>query len=207
MQILIIYDKILRYLKEKQATIAIFFKKIYLTLPISVGILINVPFIKNYLANKVFLSSFIFVITILYFILIISVYYYNLSVFKDKYTTIYSKITHLKRVLYSYFYIIFLFGNLFYVSHFSKSIFIQENNLQTTSYFNFKEDYNYDDYGDSMTLFLNSIYLSVATVTSTGYGDIVPNSVYGRFLVSIEALLGQITIGLSMVLWVSRKEQ
>ncbi|MDF2700196.1 MAG: hypothetical protein K0Q49_1752 [Haloplasmataceae bacterium] len=43
--------------------------------------------------------------------------------------------------------------------------------------------------------FINSIYFSVITFTTLGYGDITPQTSLGQIFVSIEALLGAFTIG------------
>jgi hypothetical protein len=44
--------------------------------------------------------------------------------------------------------------------------------------------------------FIRMLYLSSITITTVGFGDIVPTSSYTRILVSIEAVLGIILIGL-----------
>ena len=43
---------------------------------------------------------------------------------------------------------------------------------------------------------LESIYFSVVTITTLGYGDIYPHGSFGKLLVSIEAIFGIIIIGL-----------
>lgn len=44
--------------------------------------------------------------------------------------------------------------------------------------------------------FIESIYFSVVTITTLGYGDISPSTDAGRILTGIEALLGIVSIGL-----------
>ena len=39
-------------------------------------------------------------------------------------------------------------------------------------------------------------YLSAATITTLGYGDIVPITTTARMWVAVEAILGVVTIGL-----------
>ena len=45
-------------------------------------------------------------------------------------------------------------------------------------------------------IFLDSIYFSIVTITTLGYGDIVPHSLLIKILVSLEAILGIVLIGL-----------
>lgn len=45
-------------------------------------------------------------------------------------------------------------------------------------------------------LFADFLYFSIITITTTGYGDILPNATYVRCLVAIEILLGTIIFGL-----------
>ncbi len=44
--------------------------------------------------------------------------------------------------------------------------------------------------------FCDFLYFSIITITTTGYGDILPNTTYVRCLVSLEILLGTIIFGL-----------
>ncbi|WP_419776786.1 potassium channel family protein [Malaciobacter marinus] len=44
--------------------------------------------------------------------------------------------------------------------------------------------------------FLNSVYFSIVTITTLGYGEITPKSELGMILVSSESILGIIIIGL-----------
>ncbi|ALU41930.1 potassium channel family protein [Pseudoalteromonas rubra] len=49
---------------------------------------------------------------------------------------------------------------------------------------------------DTEGQFLRMLYLSVVTITTLGYGDIVPTTELNRFLVGLEALLGIVLAGL-----------
>lgn len=52
------------------------------------------------------------------------------------------------------------------------------------------------------TSWYDGIYFSVVTITTLGYGDIVPGAGLGRFLVTTEALFGVIVLGLFLnALW------
>lgn len=50
------------------------------------------------------------------------------------------------------------------------------------------------DYGDHETWY-SPIYFSFVTLTTLGYGDIVPSSIVGQFLVSFQALTGYMGLG------------
>ena len=51
-------------------------------------------------------------------------------------------------------------------------------------------------YGNTYSNIIKMFYLSVVTITTLGYGDIVPTTNFTRLLVSIESILGIILIGL-----------
>ncbi len=71
-------------------------------------------------------------------------------------------------------------------------------NLHTSNnaYFNFKSEYV-----NNIDLYVNCIYLSITNITTIGYGENISNYAYGKFLIAIEAMIGQIMWGLSMTLW------
>lgn len=46
------------------------------------------------------------------------------------------------------------------------------------------------------TVFVDAMYMSVVTITTVGFGDIVPSTVVSRGLVALEALTGVGFIGL-----------
>jgi len=50
--------------------------------------------------------------------------------------------------------------------------------------------------GDMDGLFWRMFYLSTATITTTGYGDIVPLTDLARGMVALESILGIVLIGL-----------
>lgn len=58
-------------------------------------------------------------------------------------------------------------------------------------YFFLKSDFNHDDFG-----FVESMYLSVVTITTLGYGDITPNSDILKIATSAQAFLGIMCFGL-----------
>lgn len=44
--------------------------------------------------------------------------------------------------------------------------------------------------------FTESLYFSISTITTLGYGDITPNTNVGKIMASVEALLGIALLGL-----------
>ena len=50
------------------------------------------------------------------------------------------------------------------------------------------------DYGDHQT-FLSPLYYSVVTLTTLGYGDIVPSSVSGQIVAMMEVCTGYLMLG------------
>ena len=50
------------------------------------------------------------------------------------------------------------------------------------------------DYGDQRTP-LSSLYYSVVTLTTLGYGDVVPASIWAQLLAMVEVLLGYVMLG------------
>lgn len=65
-------------------------------------------------------------------------------------------------------------------------------------------NYHFDRY--NRVGFTDFIYFSVITATSTGYGDILPNSRYIRFFVSLEILISLVLFGLFLY-WLTAKEE
>ena len=55
------------------------------------------------------------------------------------------------------------------------------------------------------SLYINCIYLSITNITTIGYRENISNYAYGKFLIAIEAMIGQIMWGLSMTLWFVKK--
>ena len=161
------------------------------------------PFLITYAINQdtnfknpeKFLFIFVSIITILSFLAIISVYYYNFFIYKRTHKNKFAQTSHLKKIFISYIYIIFIFANLFYMSQYMQNI---STNLHTSNnaYFNFKSEYV-----NNIDLYINCIYLSITNITTIGYGENISNYAYGKFLIAIEAMIGQIMWGLSMTLW------
>lgn len=54
-------------------------------------------------------------------------------------------------------------------------------------------------------LFMDSIYYSVATITTVGYGDIYPIGIISKFLTSIQLIVGQIIIIIGIGLAISKR--
>ncbi len=161
------------------------------------------PFLITYAINQDtifknperFLFIFVSIITILSFLAIISVYYYNFFIYKRTHKDKFAHTSHLKKIFISYFYIIFIFANLFYMTQYMQNV---STNLNATnnSYFDFKSKYS-----SNIDLYINCIYLSITTITTIGYGENISNYAYGKLLIAIEAMIGQIMWGLSMTLW------
>ena len=53
-----------------------------------------------------------------------------------------------------------------------------------------------DGYLNQKLSFINALYFSVVTITTLGYGDILPKSEFIQIVISIQALLGLIILGL-----------
>lgn len=133
-----------------------------------------------------FLFIFVSIITILSFLATISVYYYNFFIYKRTHKNKFAQTSHLKKIFISYIYIIFIFANLFYMTQYMQNV---STNLNATnnSYFDFKSKYS-----SNIDLYINCIYLSITNITTIGYGENISNYAYGKFLIAIEAMIGQI---------------
>ena len=62
-------------------------------------------------------------------------------------------------------------------------------------YWGFSIPFSKDDNEVALSL-PHSIYFSVVTITTLGYGDISPSNLWGMLLTGIEVILGIITLGL-----------
>jgi len=51
-------------------------------------------------------------------------------------------------------------------------------------------------YGDSADTWLTPFYYSIVTYTTLGFGDVLPNSMFGESIVIVEVILGYLTLGL-----------
>lgn len=58
--------------------------------------------------------------------------------------------------------------------------------------------------GENINHFLSSLYFSVVTYTTLGYGDITPTLGLSRFLAAFEALIGGFTLALFVVVFVKK---
>lgn len=161
------------------------------------------PFLITYAIDKditfknpeKFLFIFVSIITILSFLAIILVYYYNFFIYKRTHKNKFAQTSHLKKIFISYIYIIFIFANLFYMTQYMQNVTINRHTTDN-AYFNFKSEYV-----NNIDLYVNCIYLSITNITTIGYGENISNYAYGKFLIAIEAMIGQIMWGLSMTLW------
>ena len=116
----------------------------------------------------------------------------------------FAQTSHLKKIFISYVYIIFIFANLFYMTQYMQNISTIKN-IDNTSYFNF-EHANKNNYVNNFNLYVDCVYLSITTITTIGYGEVISNYSYGKFLIAVEAMIGQIIWGLSMTLWFVKKD-
>ncbi len=174
---------------------------IFLFFPLFMGIVMN----KSYSISKseIFLNIFIIIITTLSFSAIIAVYYYNFIIKKELNLAKYESSNHLFRIFMCYFYIIFIFANLFYMAQYAQNINNELTNSYTKTYFRFNDDIKFSL--SNLELFADCLYLSITTITTIGYGEVVPGHIYGKFLIAVEAMLGQIMWGLSITLWFAKK--
>lgn len=60
-----------------------------------------------------------------------------------------------------------------------------------------------EPFSDNISALLNSIYFSVVTFTTLGYGDITPIG-FSRFIATIEAFIGSFSLALFVVVFVKR---
>jgi len=68
------------------------------------------------------------------------------------------------------------------------------------------KDVNYPNgYCTFFEALLNSIYFSIITLTTVGFGDIIPNNSYARLIVPIEALLGVSLFGVFVAMLTRKK--
>lgn len=192
-------QKIYNYLKNLHNKGLLLLIYLFLLSPLFITFILN----KNIFFYR-FLDLFITIITALSFIAIISVYYYNFFIDKRENKTKFTQTTHLKKIFFSYLYIICIFANLFYMAQYAQNISNIEKVEKTNFYFNFNSNEK-AVYKDNLYLFIDCIYLSITTITTIGYGEVIPGHVYGKFLIAIEAMLGQIMWGLSMTLWFVKK--
>lgn len=191
--------KIYNYIKNIKDKILLTLIYLFLFSPLFINAVLNKEY--SFSNPTQFLSFFVSTITVLSFLAIVAVYYYNFFVDKKLDQKKFDQTTHLKKIFFSYIYIIFIFANLFYMAQYAQNVSmhkIQENNY----FFNFN---NTSLNKDNIHLFIDCIYLSITTITTIGYGEVVPGHVYGKFLIAIEAMLGQIMWGLSMSLWFVRR--
>ena len=175
---------------------------LFLFSPLFITVILNKDY--SFFNPERFLNFFISIITTLSFLAIVAVYYYNFFLDKRINEQKFNQTNHLKKIFLSYIYIIFIFANLFYMAQYAQNasmVKIKNNNY----FFNFNDNKSF--YMDNIHLFIDCIYLSITTITTIGYGEVVPGHVYGKFLIAIEAMLGQIMWGLSMTLWFVKKNQ
>ena len=152
-----------------------------------------------------FLFIFVAIVTLLSFLAIILVYYYNFFIYKRMHENKFAQTSHLKKIFISYIYIIFIFANLFYMTQYMQNISTTKNiEKENISYFNF-ERANKNNYINNFNLYVDCVYLSITTITTIGYGEVISNYTYGKFLIAVEAMIGQIMWGLSMTLWFVKK--
>ena len=201
-----IFLKLFENFKRTKNKLVLSIIYLFLFSPIFITFIFNK--INNFGNTELFLKIFIPIITILSFLAMIAVYYYNFFIKKQINPIKFNSSTHLLKIFICYVYIIFIFANLYYMAQYAQNIVIGENDLND-KFFNFtKKDTPF--YTGNAVLFGNCLYLSITTITTIGYGDVISNYIYGRFLIAIEAILGQILWGLSMALWfikpISKKE-
>lgn len=201
-----IFLKLIENFKKTKNKLVLSIIYLFLFSPIFITFIFNK--INNFGNTELFLKIFIPIITILSFLAMIAVYYYNFFIKKQINPVKFNNSTHLLKIFICYVYIIFIFANLYYMAQYAQNIVIGENGLND-KFFNFtKKDTPF--YTGNAVLFGNCLYLSITTITTIGYGDVISNYIYGRFLIAIEAMLGQILWGLSMALWfikpISKKE-
>lgn len=191
------------YLKFTQIHNKIIFFIIYLFLfsPIFITYAINQDTIFN--KSKQFLFIFVSVVTILSFLAIILVYYYNFFIYKRTHKNKFAQTSHLKKIFISYIYIIFIFANLFYMTQYMQNT-STSNKTESVTYFNFKQSKE-TEYVNNINLYIDCIYLSITNITTIGYGEVISDCAYGKFLIAVEAMIGQIIWVLSMTLWFVRK--
>lgn len=170
---------------------------LFLFSPIFITLILNKDY--SFSNPQKFLAFFVSIITILSFVAIVAVYYYNFFLDKKINRESFNRTTHLKKIFLSYVYIIFIFANLFYMAQYAQNVSVNKTQ-QDSYYFNFNKNNNLP-YTNNIHLFVDCVYLSITTITTIGYGDVIAEHVYGKFLIAIEAMLGQIMWGLSMTLW------
>ena len=56
---------------------------------------------------------------------------------------------------------------------------------------------------DQLDRFLNALYMTVMTITTVGYGDFVPHSTEGKYVMMIAALAGAVMISLFVLVTTS----
>ena len=59
---------------------------------------------------------------------------------------------------------------------------------------------------NSWTNYVNCLYLSAVTITTIGYGDIVPLTSLSKIFVTVEAMSGQMIMVVAIGIWFSNKE-
>ena len=59
------------------------------------------------------------------------------------------------------------------------------------------------DFGDYQTS-LSPLYYSIVTLTSLGYGDVVPTSIAGQLLAMLEVILGYVMLGGLLALFTNK---
>ena len=52
------------------------------------------------------------------------------------------------------------------------------------------------NFGDGFAAVIDAFYFSVITITTVGYGNIVPQTLLSRFVVALECLTGYIILGI-----------
>ena len=52
------------------------------------------------------------------------------------------------------------------------------------------------NFGQGIDAIVNAVYFSVITITTVGYGDIIPHTPLARIIVAAECLTGYILLGL-----------
>lgn len=190
---------IYRHFKNINNKGILFLIYLFLFSPIFITYIINKDTV--FYNSKLFLYIFALIMTILSFLAIIAVYYYNFFIYKKIHQNKFVQTNHLKKIFFSYIYIIFIFANLFYMTQYIQSVSIKINK---EDYFNFNHS-NKLNYANNLNLYTDCVYLSITTITTIGYGEVISNNVYGKFLIAVEAMLGQIMWGLSMTLWFAKR--